>query len=66
MVKGRYCQYGVLTVRCGERANTKRQRPGPSTELWDVCDFHAGVLDRLRRNIKDHAELLSKLADVDS
>lgn len=62
-MRGRYCQYGVLAVECGQRAETKRPRPGDITVVWDVCGFHAGVLDRLRKNMKDHAELLTKLAD---
>ena len=53
------CQYGVLGIVCGRLATTKRQRPAGGT--WEVCDAHAAFLDRLRKNIKDHAPLLERL-----
>ena len=56
------CQFGVYGA-CGDSATTKRQRPS-GEELWDVCDRHAAFLDRLRSNVKKHAELLAKLRDA--
>ncbi len=55
------CRYGVLAHRCGARATTTRSRPLGS-ESWPVCDFHALVLDRLRANMAEHADLLDALA----
>lgn len=56
----RRCQYGVLTVLCGARATTKRQRPAGG-ETWDVCDHHAEILDRIRANVREHKSLLDRL-----
>ncbi len=55
------CRYGVLAHRCGARATTTRLRPSQS-ESWPVCDFHALVLDRMRANMAEHADLLDALA----
>lgn len=58
------CQYGVLNDRCGAPATTKRERPNGGEE-WDVCDKHARFLDRLRKSIRQNAELLAKLKEAE-
>lgn len=56
------CQYGVLPITCGQPAPTKRQRPsGGGT--WDVCDYHAAILDRIRQSVQEHSALLARLRD---
>jgi hypothetical protein len=58
------CDYGVLSAVCGVVATTRRQRPdGGAT--WDVCARHAAVLDRLRANLIEHADLLHRLAETE-
>jgi hypothetical protein len=59
----RSCQYGVFTHRCGKHATTKRLRPSGDS-LWDVCEWHACLLDRLRGNMAEHAHLLDALRDA--
>lgn len=56
------CQFGAYGA-CEAEATTKRHRPADET-LWDVCDRHAAFLDRLRANVKKHAELLAKMRDA--
>lgn len=56
------CQFGAYGA-CDVEATTKRQRPSGES-LWDVCERHAAFLDRLRANVKKHAELLAKLRDA--
>lgn len=57
------CQYGVFATRCGKPATTKRLRPS-GTGIWDVCEWHACLLDRLRANMVKHAHLLDALRDA--
>lgn len=59
------CDYGV-TVPCGARAVTTRQRPSVRPDQdrwWDVCQRHADVLDRLTARIKQDKPILDRLAD---
>lgn len=60
-MSARTCRYGVFDHRCGAPATTERDRP--TGETWDVCDFHALVLDRLRANVKLHARVLKAMED---
>lgn len=64
--RGSTCQYGIGEHRCGHVAYTKRPRPGgPNGTPWDVCDQHAVILDRIRANVFEHRELLTRLAKAD-
>jgi hypothetical protein len=60
------CEYGVMFVTCGAPAITVRQRPGrqrpEGEQTWNVCEHHAVILDRLRKNITEHRPLLDRLA----
>lgn len=63
-MSARRCQYGVLGVlTCHAVARTKRPQPGGG-DSWDVCEYHAAFLDRLRRNIEEHRPLLDRLAEL--
>ena len=63
-LSGNRCQYGVLGINCNAPAPTKRQRPS-GRGTWDVCDWHAAILDRIRQSITENRPLLDKLAEFD-
>lgn len=54
------CQYGHPVTTCGAPAPTKRLRPS-ATALWDVCERHADVLDRLGNHIEENRPVLDRL-----
>lgn len=60
--RNKRCQYGVLTITCGKAAVTKRRRPD-GTRTWDVCGFHAAMLDRVRDRILRDEKILQKLEE---
>jgi hypothetical protein len=61
--RAKKCQYGVMSIVCGRDAVTKRRSAG-GNKTWDVCQFHADVLDRVRERILADEKLLRRLEEA--
>ena len=56
MKRGAKCRYGVLCSCTADAVRTVNQLP--------YCERHATLVERIRRNVEKHSDLLERLAEA--